>query len=111
MRSVTHLSLSRQPVNLLQTGSRYTPLEYAIVLLCIDIKRLLVDWGVVLDLIDRQLWLALVLGGRVLCDLRLLLDEEAMGGCRRRRWVRRGLPGEGVLLLGGEELVQMLLLF
>ena len=114
MTSVTHLSLPRQPVYLFQACSRDTPLEYAIVLLGVDIEWLLVDWSVVLDLIYGQFWLALVLGGcGVGCDLSLLLDEEAMGGSRSRRWVGGGVSGEGVLLLllGGEELVKMLLLF
>lgn len=72
-------------MNLLKAGPCYTPLEYAIVLLGIDVERFLVDRRIILYLVHSGLRLAMILATRGFLDyLLLLLDVKRMRRSRDR---------------------------
>lgn len=69
-------------MELLEPGAGYSPFEDAVVLLCIDVERLLVKRGVILDLVDGLFWVAMV---------GVVMKKEAVrrvGGRGRRRLAR-----------------------
>lgn len=70
---MAYLSLPGEPVKLFEPGACNAPFEDAIVLFRIDIKGLLIEGGIILDLVNGGLGVALVLG---LGFWRMLVVEE-----------------------------------
>jgi len=91
-------------MELLEPGASYSPFEDAVVLLCIDVERLLVERGVILDLVDGLFWVAMV---------GVVVKKEAVrrvGGGGRRRLARVVRVLLMLLLLGLVLLLGVLLL-
>ena len=113
----THLALLGEPVHLFEAGPGDPTLENAVVLLRVHVQRLLVDGGVILDLIygwvllAGLLWLLLVvlLGDR---GREVLLLEKEVGRVRDRRGcggrAGRRMPGSMGVLVGEGVCVRVL---
>lgn len=102
----TDLALPGEAMELLDPGAGYTAFEDAIVLLGVDVEGLLVEGGVILDLVD---------GGVVVAVLGFwVVEEEIVGGDgggdgrRLRRRLAGGVGGElGGVVWVGVEVVEM----
>lgn len=80
----TDLSLPGQSVDLFESSPRYASFKNAVILLCINVERFLVDGNVILNLIHRRLmvamfvWQLMLFCGRRLLVMVLLVDIEIM---------------------------------